>query len=202
MYIIRPCDDGHRHTEHLGSVFAALGEQLAAAGETVHLVVIGGSGLLAIDAITRSTRDVDILALERDGELVSAYPLPPPLVAAAALVARDLDLRPDWLNPGPTSLLDLGLPAGLAERLITHHYGPGLRVSFASRIDQIFFKLYAAADRHEPRDFADLRRLAPTPGELRAGARWARTHNMPGPFDDALAQALAELGAEDDGRDV
>jgi hypothetical protein len=56
---------------------------------------------------------------------------------------------------------------------------PPLRVSFASRIDQIFFKLYAAADRREPRDFADLRALAPTADELRAAARWARTHNMP-----------------------
>jgi hypothetical protein len=43
----------------LDTVLAALGEQLGAVGETAHLVVIGGSGLLAIDAIERSTRDVD-----------------------------------------------------------------------------------------------------------------------------------------------
>jgi hypothetical protein len=28
------------------------------------------------------------------------------------------------------------------------------------------------------------------------------THNMPGPFDDAIAQALADLGVEDEGRDA
>ncbi len=188
-------------TRQLDVVLAALGEQLVTAEDHAHLVVIGGSGLLAIDAIARSTRDVDILALERDGELVSADPLPPAIASAAALVARDLGLEPDWLNPGPTSLLELGLPTGFAGRLIERDYGPALRVSFASRIDQISFKLYAAADRREPRDFADLRRLEPTPAELRAGARWARTHNMPGPFDDALARALADLGVEDDGRD-
>jgi hypothetical protein len=185
----------------LDVVLTALGEQLAAAEENAHLVVIGGSGLLAIDAVVRSTRDVDVLALERHGHLVSADPLPPAITSAAALVARDLGLEPDWLNPGPTSLLELGLPAGFTDRLIERDHGPALRVSFASRIDQIFFKLYAAADRREPRDFADLQQLAPTPAELRAGARWARTHNMPGPFDVALARALADLGVEDDGRD-
>jgi hypothetical protein len=188
--------------QQLAVALTALGEQLGAADETAHLVVIGGSGLLAIDAIERSTRDVDILALERHGELVSADPLPPAVATAAALVARDLGLEPSWLNAGPTSLLELGLPAGLTDRLIARDYGPALRVSFASRIDQIFFKLYAAADRREPRDFADLRALQPTADELRAAARWARTHNMPGPFDDAIARTLTELGVQDDGRDA
>lgn len=184
----------------LDDVLSALGEQLADAGATAHLVVIGGSGLLAIDAIARSTRDVDVLALERDGELVVAEPLPEALAAAAALVARDLGLERNWLNSGPTGLLALGLPPGFTERLMRREYGPALGVSFASRIDQIFLKLYAAADRREPRDVADLRQLQPTPDELRAGASWARTHNAPGPFDDAMADTLTTLGVRDDGR--
>ena len=93
-------------------VLTALGEQLDATEDHAHLVVIGGSGLLAINAIARSTRDVDTLALQRHGELVSADPLPPAIATAAAFVARDLGLQPDWLNPGPTGLLELGLPAG------------------------------------------------------------------------------------------
>ena len=95
----------------LDRALAALGEQLLAAGESAHLVVIGGSGLIAIEMVSRVTRDVDIVALEEHGELVSAEPLPRSLVAAAALVARDLDLEPGWLNSGPTSLLDLGCPS-------------------------------------------------------------------------------------------
>jgi hypothetical protein len=189
-------------TQQLNPVLAALGEQLEAADQTAHLVVIGGSGLLAIDAISRSTRDVDVVALELDGKLVSASPLPEAIVDAAAIVARNLGLERSWLNAGPTSLLTLGLPDGFSDRLIRREYGPALRVSFASRVDQIFFKLYAAADRREPRDFADLRQLEPTVTELRDAARWARTHNMPGPFDDALARTLGDLGVEDDGRDA
>ena len=86
--------------------------------------------------------------------------------------------------------------------MIVRDFGPALRVLFASRIDQIFLKLYAAADRHEPRDFADLRQLAPTATELRDAARWARTHNMPGPFDEAMAHTLGQFGVQDDGRDA
>ncbi|HWT94345.1 MAG TPA: DUF6036 family nucleotidyltransferase [Solirubrobacteraceae bacterium] len=190
------------NAQRLEAALNALGEQLALVGASAHLVVIGGSGLLAIGAVTRSTQDVDVVALAHHGRLVSAEPLPMPVVEAAALVARDLDLDPTWLNPGPTSLLDLGLPDGFADRLGSRDYGRALRVSFASRLDQIHLKLYAAADRRAPRDFADLRQLAPTADELRAGARWARTHNMPGPFDDALADALAKFGVQDDGRDA
>jgi hypothetical protein len=186
----------------LDEALSALGDLLESRGEAYHLVVIGGSGLVAIGAVSRTTRDVDVVALEKDGALISAEPLPDAIAAAAAIVARDLGLEKDWLNADPTSLLDAGLPAGFSERLTGRDYGAVLRVSFASRIDQVFFKLYAAANWREPRDFADLVQLEPTPAELRDAARWARTHNMPGPFDDAIAQALADLGVEDEGRDA
>lgn len=207
MFTIRMPDVYHPLMPSFGSAgldeaLSALGELLGAAGADAHLVVIGGSGLIALGVVTRATRDVDVLALDRGGTLVPADPLPDVIAEAARVVARDLGLAPDWLNAGPTSLLQLGLPAGFGGRVVPRDYGPTLRVSFASRVDQVFFKLYAAADRREPRDFADLQRLAPSPAELRDAARWARTHNMPGPFDDALAQALRELGVEDEGRDA
>ena len=189
-------------SDHLDPALAALGEQLASAREAVHLVVIGGSGLLAIGAISRSTRDVDVVAVVRAGKLVSADPLPAAVADAAALVARDLGLEQAWLNPGPSSLLQSGLPEGFLQRVVRRDYGSALRVSFASRIDQVFFKLYAWADRREPRDFADLNELQPTEAELHAAARWARTHDMPGPFDEELARALADLGVQDEGRDA
>ncbi|MDA0168444.1 hypothetical protein OJ998_05035 [Solirubrobacter taibaiensis] len=188
-------------SDRLDEILSALSELLVAAGADAHLVVIGGSGLVAIGAVTRPTRDVDVVALKHDDQLVTAKPLPEPVATAAAIVARDFDLDPDWLNPGPTSLLDLGLPQGFQKRLITRRYGPSLAVSFAARVDQVFFKLYAAADRQEPRDVADLQALMPMAEELRAAARWTRTHNAPGPFDIALAQTLSDFGVEDEGRD-
>ena len=115
----------------------ALGEQLAAHGESYTLAVVGGSALLALGLISRATRDVDVLAIVDDNELMSAQPLPAALLDAAHTVARDFGLADDWLNPGPTSLLDLGLPDGFYERAQYRVYGPGLEILFASRVDQI-----------------------------------------------------------------
>jgi hypothetical protein len=76
-------------SERLEHILAARNDQLAVAGARVHLVVIGGSGLIAIDAVARATRDVDVLALEEHGKLVPAEPLPEGVRQAAAIVARD-----------------------------------------------------------------------------------------------------------------
>ena len=185
----------------LRSILSALGEHLARAVAPVHLVVIGGSGLLAVGLGDRPTEDVDVVAFIQGGELVSAFPFPEELDVAAHRVAQDFGLKRAWLNAGPTKLLEIGgLPAGFADRLLTETYGPDLTVSFASRFDQVQLKLYAFADRGEPRDESDLRRLDPTRDELLAGAAWARTHNAPGPFDAALARALRVFGVEDVGR--
>ncbi len=188
----------------LQEVLTALGGLLTARGaDPVHLIVIGGSALLAIGAIDRATHDVDIVAMEREGVLVSAEPLPEALASAAATVGRDFGLGPGWLNAGPTGLLDVGgLPEGFRDRLSAHDFGAELRVSFAGRIDQIAFKLYAAVDRHEARDVGDLKALAPSSGELRSAARWARTQHAPGPIDADLARLLTIFGVEDEGRNA
>jgi hypothetical protein len=128
-------------------LLSALGEQLAAAGQRFELIVIGGSGLLALGLIERSTRDVDLLAVRSDGEQGSAKPLPAVLGTARDRVARDFSLPVDWLNPGPTDLLDFGLPEGFIDRLERRDYGDSLTVYFASRYDQIHFKLYAMVDQ-------------------------------------------------------
>jgi hypothetical protein len=186
----------------LATIFRALEEQMRARGLVVHLVVIGGSGLLAMGLGDRPTQDVDVVAFLQDDQLVSARPFPPELDEAARRVAADFGLTPGWLKSGPTALLEIaGLPAGFVGRLTTTTYGEALNVSFASRFDQVQLKLYALADRQEARDEQDLRRLDPTEQELRAGAEWARAHNAPGPFDHELATALAKFGVEDVGRE-
>ena len=83
--------------------------------------------------------------------LVSSAPLPGSLLEAAKEVARDLGLPDNCLNNGPSSdeggLFQLGLPQGIVDRLNERVYGPCLTVFFFGRLDQIQFKLYAAADR-------------------------------------------------------
>jgi len=180
----------------LREALETLGAILDDRGHTYEIVVIGGGALLLVGLIDRPTKDLDVVALAGDGPWTRAAPLPEPLVRAVKDVAIALELEPDWLNPGPTDLLDLGLPIGFAERTTMGRFG-ALTVLYAAREDQIAFKLYAAADHwpDEGKHLQDLRALTPTPGELRAAARWCMSHDPSPGFRDMLLQpVLAVLG--------
>jgi hypothetical protein len=185
------------NTKDADRLLTALGEQLAPLGERFELVLVGGSSLLALGLIERSTRDVDVLALRSGDQLSRAKPLPANLEAARDRVARDFSLPADWLNPGPTDLLEFGLPAGFIERLEGRDYGDGLTVYFASRYDQIHFKLYALVDQGPGKHEDDLRALAPTNAEFLAAARWSRSHDPSEGYELVLREVLAHLGVSD-----
>ena len=185
--------DEHRAQQ----ILSALGDQVDAAGERFEIVVIGGSALLALGLIDRTTRDVDLVALVEDGGLVDPEPLPEGLIAARDRVAQDFGLDADWLNAAPSSLLDFGLPDGFVERLETRRYGPSLTVHLASRFDQIHFKLYALVDQGPGKHEADLKALAPNRDELLQAARWSTTHDPSVGFRQELLAALEYLGVED-----
>jgi hypothetical protein len=181
-----------------GLLLGALGEQLAARGERFELVVIGGAGLQALGLIQRTTRDVDIVALREGDQLEKAKPLPDGLQAACDLVARDFSLPANWLNPGPTDILDLGLPEGFIDRLERRDHGKGLVVYLASRYDQIHFKFYAAVDGLGPgKHEKDLRALSPTEAELIDAARWSCTHDISPAHAETVSRALEFFGVTD-----
>jgi hypothetical protein len=174
----------------------ALGQQLARVGTSFDLVVIGGSALLARGLVDRTTRDVDVVALAGPDGLRSAVSLPPELVAAVEKVARDFEIPTDWLNSGPADLLQFGLPIGFEARWQTRTYGNSLRIRWASRFDQIHFKLYAAVDQ-AGKHLQDLEALGPTTEELVAAARWTCQHDPSEGFLSALTEALKYFGVED-----
>jgi hypothetical protein len=183
--------------ERLNQLFEALAEQLARGGRHYELVVIGGSALLALGLINRPTRDVDVVALREAGVLIKADPLPLELAEARDRVGRDFGLPEEWINAGPAGLVDLGLPAGFLDRVETRGFGEALIVQFASRFDQIHFKLYALVDQGAGRHEQDLRALNPTAEELVQAARWTRTHDPSPGFRGMLDQALRYLGVHD-----
>jgi hypothetical protein len=189
-----PIIHGKEATETL---LQALADQLAANGERYTLAVVGGSALLALGLVSRATKDVDIVAIVEDQQLVSAQPLPRALIAAARTVARDFGLSEDWLNPGPTSLLDLGLPEGFYERAQQRSYGPGLKILFASRVDQIHLKLYATVDQGAGKHLDDLESLNPTKRELLDAARWSLSHDPSEGYRSVLKRVLAHFGVDD-----
>ena len=80
--------------------------------------MIGGSALIALGIVTRTTRDVDIMAgLDPECGIVDPRPLSPALRSVADKVARQLRLYLNWLNTGPADQVLAGLPEGFLSRL-------------------------------------------------------------------------------------
>lgn len=188
------------NSEALDSALGLLSRLLERRGApTYRLIVCGGSALIATRMIPReATKDVDVVALlDAKGQLLDPAPLPTDLLAAAADVAEALGLPANWLNNGPSSgeggLYRLGLPVGFVDRLIHHDVPPRLVVYFIGRLDQIHFKLYAAADRGGYH-IADLLALKPADDELEAAARWTMTHDVSEGYRAVLKNTLWKLG--------
>ncbi len=104
-----------------------------------------------------------------------------------------LNLPDDWLNNGPASLFQTGLPSGFRERLQSVVIGSKLTVHYAERYDQIFFKTYAAADR-AGYHVSDLKALNPTDDELVAAAEWCMTQDTSEAFRMILKDMFNQLG--------
>ncbi len=184
-------------------ILGALGEQLESlADEPVELLACGGSALIVLGLGQRATKDVDILAYVKrteagDIKLIKAEPLNDQLIAASRKVARDFNLPDIWLNTGPASAVDFGLPKGIMERVTTRKYGKKLTVNFLGRYDQIHFKLYASADQGAGKHFDDLLALDPTADELERAAGWSMTHDESEGYRQVLKDLLNHMGYGD-----
>ena len=157
------------------------------------IVVCGGSALIALSLVPRTTQDVDIVAMMKNGVLADPEPLPEYLMNAAAKVGTSLNLPADWLNNGPASQFRMGLPEGFSERLHRVEIGEKLAVHYIDRIDQIFFKTFAAADRGGYH-VSDLRQLEPSEDELVAAAKWTLTQDVSSEFREILKDMFMKLG--------
>lgn len=161
---------------------SAVGDLLAADGEEVRVVVVGGAALNLLGTIERATRDVDVIALgvvsAETLRLVPLESLPAALERAIATVARDLDIPPNWMNTVVASQWRIGLPPRFADGVEWRRFG-GLWVGLAGRFALTCLKLYAAADQPGPesRHFQDLLALRPTAAELSAAAEWIATQD-------------------------
>lgn len=180
---------------------AALSEQLEALGAgIVEMVVCGGAALNALGYVHRTTKDVDVVALVgKNGQAISlakADPFSPLITQAADRVRRDFNLPENWLNAGPASVMDFGLPKGLMERTVTRFYGNVLIIRYLGRYDQIHFKLHAAVHQGG-KHFDDLLALKPSSRELEDAALWSMTHDPSEGFRLVLKDFLQKIGYGD-----
>jgi hypothetical protein len=177
----------------LETALTALGKLLQDRNLDYQVVAIGGGGLLLVGLMIRTTKDLDLVALIDKGELISAKPLPNPLMRAIEEVAIAFNMSKDWINIGPSDLLTLGLPHGFKNRLSTIRYG-GLTIHLAGRFDQICFKLYATVDQGPTsKHYADLKHLKPNKHELAEAKKWCITHDPSEGFFKELEAIINEL---------
>jgi hypothetical protein len=175
----------------------ALGELLAAQGESVAVVAVGGAALILQGFVKRTTQDIDIIALARNpGEMQPEAieppePLPEWLSQAILRVARDFGLSEDWMNTVVGMQWKSGLPPGFAERIHWERYH-GLWFGVADRYDLIYLKLFASVDSEGPSSvhFQDLMALKPTDDELAEAAEWVRSQDTSTEFVHMLEQVL------------
>lgn len=176
----------------------ALGDLLETRGLHYEVVLIGGGNLILRGLVSRpTTKDLDLLGEWTADGIKPMRPMPERLRIAVVDVARTYGLANDWVNLGPESLLDLGLPDGFVGRLERHDCG-GLVAWLAGRFDMVCFKLYAAVDQgSRSRHLQDLRELRPDRDELLAAARWSVTHDPSPGYRSLLVETLRQLGVED-----
>jgi hypothetical protein len=181
-------------------VLTAFAEQLAELGAgNLAILVCGGAALNVLGYVSRTTQDIDVVAIaeeNQDGAITLRKPtaFEPAVIQAAEKVQRDFALVDHWLNLGPAAVMDLGLPKGLLERVETRKYGRCLTVHYLSRYDQIHFKLYAVADQAAGKHLDDLLALKPTDAEIEAAARWCLTQDISIPFRTILKDCLETIG--------
>lgn len=183
----------------LDRALTTLGELLQYRGQSADVSIVGGGALLLSGFHLRPTKDVDIVGMGGEEPLRSAHPLPEYLSLAIADTARAHGLNSDWMNAGPTSLLDLGLPAGFFARANVRDYG-ALTVRIAHRWDLVCMKVYAAADAMpgSSKHSQDLQVLAPSVDELVRAAAWCRSHDPSQGFATRqLAPLLRAMGVPD-----
>ena len=186
----------------LDRALEATGALLERRGHTLAIVVVGGTALNLLRVVSRTTNDVDVIALATPQPVGSPTdvrppdPLPPELRDAIATVARDLGLPADWLNTAVAGQWQTGLPPGLATRVVWRRYG-GLWVGLAGRLDLIHLKLYAAADDigTTSRHYRDLAALHPTDTELDAAQRWIGTQDPSVVVANAVREVIAHVRA-------
>jgi hypothetical protein len=172
--------------------------------DPISLVVCGGGALNALNVASRTTKDIDVLVLVKetdDGpQLRLGHTLPETFVGFVAEVGRDLGQDSDWLNMGPKGVLDVyGVPEGMTTRWERRDFGPSLTVYFIHRLDQVHFKVLAAADpKAGPHHMGDLKIwIRPTADEFQMAVDWLLKRKTSPWFRDRLRKVALELGHDD-----
>jgi len=185
---------------NLDDILSALDRQIQVhGGSSISLVVCGGTALFALGLVLRTTKDIDVLGtISEENEKIFVSKIekfPEFLIEASKTVQQDFGLPDGWLNKGPTSQVESGLPQGFEKRLVKKLYGNFLSIYYTSRLDQIFFKLYAAVARDDYH-VQDLFQLNPSEEEIKSATKWVLSQDVSIGFKSMMKEFLRKQGYE------
>jgi hypothetical protein len=131
---------------------------LAKRGLRFEGVIVGGSALVLLGVVMRTTDDCDVLDPD----------IPAAIASAARDFAAESGIDSDWLNSKAHDFVQVSgcLPDGWRSRLRVAFIGSALRFQTLGRLDLLCTKLVALIDRGI--DYPDCVALAPTLEELHA----------------------------------
>lgn len=184
--------------KEIGRALIELGRQLACLNSSEVRILCGGaSALCMLEILSRSTMDVDALAiLGKGGALSKIRRFPKELQLAIQRTATTLGLDEEWFNTSATELLRFGLPKGVVSRSARHRkqYGPCLTVQFLDRLDQVALKLFASMDPVKfRRHLEDLVSMKPKAKEIDHALEWMLGWKTSPAFRKRLSSILIGL---------
>ena len=174
--------------QRLRSDEVAFEAELARAEKTFDAIIIGGAALVLLGAISRRTRDVDVLSpdIPEDVQAVAH-------VTAAALRGQGVTTGDDWLNNGPQGLQE-SLPTGWRERVVSLHQGAALHLWTLGRADLLKTKLFAYCDRGADR--VDCVALRPSAVELKEALPWVTKQDAHPDWPEHVRATFQHLAPE------
>jgi hypothetical protein len=183
--------------DNLENILHLLGERLTLAvpDKRWNLVVCGGAALAILNLIPRTTKDIGVIGQFTEDHIEYAC-FDSKFSEQISIISELLNLPPDWINTGPESFIQSGLPPGLLKRLILKKYGKNLTIGFIGRYDQIFLKLYASVDRGGYH-VDDLIKLKPSENELLEACKWVCEQDASKEFAALLKSMLEQIGFGD-----
>jgi len=175
----------------------AVGERLSLSQFAITLIVVGGANLNVMNVVTRTTKDVDVIAqAEGDGDelrIHSPLPFPEPLIQAIQIVARDFNIADDWMNAEVAAQWNIGMPDTILDDITWRNYS-SLKVGFAGRQTIISLKLFAAVDRSPTSvHYQDLIALRPKHDELVCATDWVKSQDASEHFPSLIEDVLRHV---------
>ncbi|MDE0861562.1 MAG: hypothetical protein OSA93_15470 [Akkermansiaceae bacterium] len=138
----------------------------------------------------------DVIALEENGDVAEAFPLPSALQEGIFSIAETEQLSPTWMHASFSMVVTpKQLPDDLQEGQSTHHFGEKLEVQLLGRSGLKYLAIFEAVHRQNESALNLLKDLQLSALELLKITQWLRTERiLENRHGDRLTEVITSLG--------